>query len=220
MVMDEEKCSSLLACTFRIPSFWSITCYKDIRHVYSNPKIYSSASGVLLRPTRLGEDPGNAITLALTDPPHHKKLRDLIAKWFTMKHALSLENIIRNKLKKLLLKAINKGTCNFTHDVTAPLALYVTCYLLGIPETDQERIFDWTHEAFSSGSSLVTHQTFMLYLGDLMYARMNNPTDDLASCIVHKTVDDRLLSESEILLNYENLLGALKMLDYPWRVAF
>lgn len=191
-----------------LPGFWSVTCYKDIRHVYSNPDIYSSAFGVLLRPAKLGEDPGNGITLALTDPPYHKKLRSLMAKWFTMKHALSLEDIIRKKVKKLLENATNKEICNFTHDVTSPLALYVTCYLLGIPEADQENVFNWTHEAFSSGISLATHQSFMLYFGKLMHDRMKNPTDDLASCIAHETVDDELLSENEILLNYENLLGA------------
>lgn len=40
-----------------LPGFWSLTRYEDIRDVYQNPAVFSSARGVLLRPTELGRTP-------------------------------------------------------------------------------------------------------------------------------------------------------------------
>src|SRR6185437_5847566 len=48
-----------------LPGFWSLTRYEDIRTVYRDPRVFSSARGVLLRPVRYGEDPGAGLTLAL-----------------------------------------------------------------------------------------------------------------------------------------------------------
>ena len=43
-----------------LPPFWSLTRYEDIRSVYRDPDTFSSARGVLLRPTAHGDDPGAA----------------------------------------------------------------------------------------------------------------------------------------------------------------
>src|SRR3990167_963963 len=161
-----------------LPGFWSITCYEDVRAVYSNPQIFSSARGVLLRPLKYGEDPASGITLALTDPPRHKELRSLMSGWFTEKYALSLENAIRRKARVFIKKAVDKEISDFTNDIAARLALYVTCYILGIPDEDQDKVFHWTHEAFEVGKSLATHSQFMLYFGDLMQQRMAKPAND------------------------------------------
>lgn len=191
-----------------LPEFWSLTRYHDIREVYRDPATFSSARGVLLRPKKYGDDPGGGLTLALTDPPRHKQLRALVADWFTQRHARGFEAPIRASVRATLDKAVEGGSCDFVHDIAGRLSIYVICALLGVPEADHEDIFTWTDEAYAAHRSLATQHQLMEYFGELMYQRMEEPADDLVSALANGVPDDELLTEQEILLNCENLIGA------------
>jgi len=190
------------------PGFWSLTRHEDIREVYGNPEVFSSAKGVLLRPAKFGDDPGGGLTLALTDPPRHKQLRSIMANWFSISYAKSLEDTIRKKIQELLFKAAEKEISNFTNDLSSRLTLFVTCHILGIPPEAHDDIFHWAHESFEKGIPLASHQDFMLYFCELMEHKRAYPGDDLASAIIHGVADNKKLAEEEILLNFENLIGA------------
>ncbi|HCU50844.1 MAG TPA: cytochrome P450 [Micromonosporaceae bacterium] len=194
-----------------LPGFWSLTRYEDIRAVYRDHRVFSSAHGVLLRPAKCGVDPGGGQTLALTDPPRHKQLRGLIADWFSARSIRALEDSIRSTVQTLLARAVARGECDFVHDVAARLSHHVICGLIGVPEADQENLFQWTNDAFNAtdpAAQALAHQQVMQYFLDLMYQRMVEPTDDLVSTLVSGNVDGELLTEKEIFLNCENLIGA------------
>ncbi|MDP3372317.1 MAG: cytochrome P450 [Candidatus Paracaedibacteraceae bacterium] len=192
----------------KFPGFWSITRHEDIREVYGNPEIFSSARGVLLRQEKSGDDPGGGLTLALTDPPRHKQLRAIMTSWFSISYAKSLESAIRRKIKELLLEAVEKKVINFTHDISSKLTLFVTCHILGIPPKDHKDVLHWAHESFEKAVPLASHKEFMLYFCELMESKRACPSSDLASAIVHGMIDNKKLAEEEILLNFENLIGA------------
>ncbi|MGW0836147.1 cytochrome P450 [Streptomyces prunicolor] len=214
-----------------LPGFWSLTRYDDIRAVYRDPRTFSSAQGVLLRPAKLGADPGGGMTLALTDPPRHKQLRGLMADWFSTRAVRDLEDHIRAAGRAVLARVVDRGECDAVHDIAGRLSMYVIGRIIGLPEEDHELLVRWTDEAFEAGVSLAAHQELMRYFIDLMYQRMAEPTDDLLSSLVTGSVDGELLTEEEILFNLENLVGAtengrlalagglLALLDHPdqWR---
>ncbi|WP_328782661.1 cytochrome P450 [Streptomyces canus] len=214
-----------------LPGFWSLTRYEDIRAVYRDPHTFSSARGVLLRPARLGADPGGGMTLALTDPPRHKQLRALMADWFSTRAVRDLEDHIRAACRAVLARVAGQGECDAVHDIAGRLSMYVIGRIIGLPEKDHELLVRWTDEAFEAGVSLAAHQELMRYFIDLMDQRMAEPTDDLLSSLVTGTADGELLAEEEILFNLENLVGAtengrlalagglLAFLDHPdqWR---
>ncbi|MFJ2648442.1 cytochrome P450 [Streptomyces sp. NPDC087420] len=191
-----------------LPAFWSLTRYTDIRSVYRDPGTFSSARGVLLRPVAMGEDPGGGTTLALTDPPRHKALRGLMADWFSTRAVRELEGYMRDAIRAVLARAVEQGTCDFVHDVAGRVSLYVIGRILGVPPEDHEDLFQWTNEAFLAHTSLAAHHRFMAYFVDLMDQRLEHPTDDLVTSLVHGTIDGEPLTEEEILLNCENLVGA------------
>ena len=192
----------------KFPGFWSIVRYEDIKEIYGNPEVFSSAKGVLLRPVDYGNDVGGGLTLALTDPPRHKQLRSIMTNWFSIGYAKSLEGQIKEKTQKLLSLAAEKGVCNFTNDVSSPLTLFVTCHVLGIPSEYHKHILHWAHESFEQGKPLAAHREFMIYFCDLMEEKRSKPADDLASAIIHGVADNKNLAEEEIILNFENLIGA------------
>lgn len=191
-----------------LPGFWSLTRYEDIRAVYRDPQAFSSAHGVLLRPTALGDDPGGGLTLALTDPPRHKQLRSLVAKWFSQRSARQWKDAIRRIVQAVLDRAVEQGETDAVHGIAGRLSLYLIAGLMGAPERDYEDLFRWTNEAFSAHISLAAHQETMLYFIDLMERRTAEPADDLVSALVHGEIDGEPLTEMEILLNCENLIGA------------
>jgi cytochrome P450 len=191
-----------------LPPFWSLTRYHDVRGVYRDPTTFSSAHGVLLRPTRLGPDPGAGRTLALSDPPRHGQLRTLMARWFTERGVRSLDGRIRDVTRRVLAGAVGRGEVDAVEDVAARLTLEVIGGIMGVPDGDLDDVFRWTNEAFAAGRSLATHHQLMQYFVALMDERLLRPADDLVSALVHGTVGPRPLTEEEVLLNCENMLGA------------
>ncbi|MFI5617760.1 cytochrome P450 [Streptomyces sp. NPDC051567] len=191
------------------PGFWSVTRYDDIRTVYNDARVFSSARGILLRPLGHGRDPGGGRTLALTDPPHHKALRTLVADWFTTRSVRALEDAMREAVRAVLARAAALGTCDFVTDIAARLPLYVICRLMGVPAHEQEMLFTLTSRAFGAGepeTRSIAHQEIMAYFVELMYRRMDEPADDLVSALVNGEVDGELLAEEDVLLNCDNLL--------------
>lgn len=190
------------------PGFWSLTTYEDVRAVYRDPDTFSSAEGVLLRPVALGKDPGSGRTLALTDPPRHRRLRALLAEWFSERHARSLEPEMRRLVRFLLNRAAQEDVCDFSHDVAAPFTNSIICKLLGVPRADHGALFTWTYEAFAAAKPLATHPTLMQYIINLMDDRARNPVNDILSRLITSEIDGIPLTEEEVLLNCENLIGA------------
>ena len=190
-----------------LPAFWSLTRYEDIRAVYRDPATFSSARGVLLRPARLGDDPGGGLTLALSDPPRHKELRSLMADWFSTRAVRGLEDSIRAAARTAVARALDRGGCDFVH-LAGRFSHSVICGIIGIPEEDHEDVYRWCEEAFSAHTSLAAHPQLMEYFMELLYDRMAEPADDLVSALVNGTVHGELLTEHEVLLNCENLIGA------------
>ncbi|MDG4862710.1 cytochrome P450 [Streptomyces sp. T-3] len=191
-----------------LPGFWSLTRYEDVRHAYQNPDVFSSAHGVLLRPTALGQDPGSGQTMALTDPPRHRALRGQVADRFTERCARSLADEMRTEIRQVVSRAVALGSCDVVHDIGARLSSYNISRLLGVPAEDREQLLTWSTEAFDSGKPLTSHLPLMRYFIDMMYARMETPADDAMGMFVNNEVQGDLLTETEILLGVENLVGA------------
>jgi cytochrome P450 len=191
-----------------LPAFWSVTRYADIRAVYSDPAVFSSRHGVLLRRSDRGEDPGGGLTLALTDPPRHRHLRSMLADRFSERCARAHGETIRAEVRSVIGKAIDRGECDFAHDVAARLSIYLISRLLGVPEHEYETTLGWTVEAFSRGVSLLSHHRAMRQLVELMRAREDEPADDALSRLLTRDVDGAPLTDTEVLLNCENLVGA------------
>jgi len=202
-----------------LPGFWSVTRYEDVRTVYGNPQLFSSAHGVLLRPTELGDDPGGGLTLALSDPPRHGEFRSVLASSFNRRSVRELENAMRETVRRLIGEALARGECDFAQDIATLLAMSILCGLLGSPADDHEKLLGWTNEVFAAGRPLTGHQQLMRYFIDLMYARMANPEQDLMSMLAIGTVEGELLLEQEILLTSKTWSGPRRTPGYQLPVA-
>jgi cytochrome P450 len=187
------------------PGFWSAVSYDDIRPINRTPHAFSSASGITL-----GEAPPESLeffgSMIVLDDPRHAKMRMLVQKGFTPKTVARIEESVRVRARDLVSKAKEMGECDFVEQLAAPLPLGVICDMLGVPREDEQQIFDWTNLILGAGDPDFTMDLHELILGaaamfDYAQAlgeeRLKNPTDDIASILMHAEVDGERLTASE-----------------------
>lgn len=191
------------------PGFWVLTKYDDVRAVYHDPATFSSAGGILLRPETYGDDPGGGRTLALTDPPKHRKLRALVDDWFAPRAIRLLDAEMRDIAHDVVTRALERERCDFVAEIAARVPLYVIFTMLGVSRNDWERLFSLTNDAFGADNPADrrgAHLEIMQYFEDLAAARAKSPADDLVSVLASAEIDGRKLTEDEVILNCDNLL--------------
>jgi len=191
------------------PGFWVLTKYDDVQAVYHDPATFSSAGGILLRPETYGSDPGGGHTLALTDPPNHRKLRALVDDWFTPRSIRLLDAEMRDIAHDVVTAALERESCDFVAEIASRVPLYVIFKMLGVPRNDWERLFSLTNDAFGADDPAQrrgAHLDIMQYFEDLAAARGKSPADDLVSVLACAQIDGRQLTPDEVILNCDNLL--------------
>ncbi|WP_431041738.1 cytochrome P450 [Streptomyces sp. P1-3] len=214
-----------------LPGFWALTRYEDVRTAYRDSETFSSAQGILLRPTDHGADPGGGRTLALTDPPRHRQLRGLVDSWFAVRSVRELEAEMEDVARSVVDSALERGSCDFVTDVAARVPLYVICKMMGVPDSDWERLYTLTSQAFGAGDPATrrfAHLEIMGYFEELQEEKADDPGDDLVSVLVTGTIEGKPLSTEDVLLNCNNLLvggtentriaasgGMLALLEHP-----
>ncbi|WP_326668668.1 cytochrome P450 [Streptomyces sp. NBC_01257] len=219
-----------------LPPFWALTRYDDIRTAYRDAETFSSAQGILLRPTSHGTDPGGGRTLALTDAPRHRQLRQLVDEWFAVRSVRALEKEMRGIAESVVASALAQESCDFVTEIAARIPLYVICRMMGVPESDWQHMYDLTSRAFAAGDPLTrrfAHLDILGYFEELLEEKARVPGDDLVSVLVTGTVDGERLDAEEVILNCDNLLvggtentriaaaaGMLALLEHPdqWRM--
>lgn len=192
-----------------LPGFWVLTKYDDVRAVYRDPAAFSSVGGIILRPESHGDDPGGGRTLALTDPPRHRQLRALVDDWFAPRAIRLLDAEMREVAREVVMRALERETCDFVTEIAARIPLFVICKMMGVPHKDWESLFALTNDAFGAGDATarrLAHFDILQYFEGLVTERSKSPVDDLVSVLVTAEIDGRKLTLDELLLNCDNLL--------------
>jgi cholest-4-en-3-one 26-monooxygenase len=189
------------------PGYWALTKYDDIVTVSQDSATFSSAR----QGTNI-EDPspeGLAMiqTLMLNmDPPRHTVYRRLVAQGFTPSMIRKLEPHVREITAKIIDGIARRGECDFVTDVAAELPLRVITEMVGVPQEDRHKVFDWSNRlvgfddpemttSAEDGASAATE--LFLYAHQLAAQRRESPRDDLISVLLQAEVDGVLLSEAE-----------------------
>jgi len=137
------------------PGFWVITKYRDVyavgrdAHTYSSDQDHGGVVG-LEEVTVAPPDYGDAKIMLTMDPPQHTRYRKLVNKGFTPRMINALEPLIRERSVKILDDAIARGDCDFVVDVAAELPLQVIADILGVPQADRHKMFDWSNRMIGS----------------------------------------------------------------------
>ena len=185
--------------------FWAITKHADVFEIETKHQIFLNAPRPLLgtaEDDRKRAENGDLIrTLIHVDEPEHRKLRGVTSEWFLPKNLSKLDGQLGGLARRFVDRMLDfNGQCDFASDVCMQMPLNVILSILGLPESDYDRMLKLTQEMFGSADEemqrggdpadlLAVVQDFLIYFSALTEARRAEPTDDLASAIANATVD-------------------------------
>ena len=189
------------------PGFFAITKYDDVVTVSLNHKTFSSAKRSALMREPKEEDLGQMRLMMLNmDPPRHTKLRLLVNKGFTPRIVNRLEPRVREQANRIIDAIAEKGEGDFVRDIAAELPLQVIADMIGIPQEDRHRVFEWSNRligfddpeyATSLEDGKIASTEMYMYANELVQARKNKTGDDLVSVLMNAEVDGERLTEME-----------------------
>jgi cytochrome P450 len=191
------------------PGHWALTRYDDVHFASRHPEIFSSAAGITIgdQTPELAEYFGSMIAL---DDPRHQRLRSIVSRAFTPKVVARIEESVRDRARRLVSDMIERhpdGNGDVVAELAGPLPLQIICDMMGIPETDHDKIFGWTNIILGFGDPDLTTdfddfaQVAMnigAYAHALAEDRRTNPGQDLTSSLVHAEVDGEQLTSAEV----------------------
>jgi cytochrome P450 len=191
------------------PGHWALTRYDDVHFASRHPEIFSSAAGITIgdQTPELAEYFGSMIAL---DDPRHQRLRSIVSRAFTPKVVARIEESVRDRARRLVSDMIERhpdGNGDVVAELAGPLPLQIICDMMGIPETDHDKIFGWTNIILGFGDPDLTTdfddfvQVAMnigAYAHALAEDRRTNPGQDLTTSLVHAEVDGEQLTSAEV----------------------
>jgi cholest-4-en-3-one 26-monooxygenase len=194
------------------PGFWAITKYADLKEVSKNPALFSSErQGTLLRdPTPHDLVMVQSIMLNM-DPPKHRRYRTLVNKAFTPRMVNNLHGRIREMVRDIINRVIEKGEADFVDDIAAPLPMLVICEMMGVPDEDRRRIYEIGNRMVGfddpdlqpDGKPMPQNDfegaaaDMFLYANKLLEKARTHPADDLGTALVNAELDGHKLSDTD-----------------------
>jgi cytochrome P450 len=185
---------------------WNIFRYKDVKRVLSEHEIFSSQ--FMRSGSHRMEMPFTASMIS-SDPPRHRKLRDLVTQAFTPKAIANLEPRITEIVDKHLQPITAEEPFDFIEGLAYPLPVIVIAEMMGIPVEDQERFKEWSDVVVQSANFRgdidprnFSHPAILemsQYFFELIEERKEKPGDDLISGLLQANIDGEHLEMIELL---------------------
>jgi cytochrome P450 len=193
------------------PGFWALTRHADILYAGTHPKFFCSGKGatsIADIPPEFLEFFGSMINM---DAPKHGRLRRLVSTAFTERMLSRVEHEVRDAAARVIDGVAERGECDFVTEIAAPFPIRIICEMMGIPESQHRFVFEQTNIILGVGDPEYVEETADLAaallaagaaLADLMkelrQRRLEKPTEDLTSVLVHAEVDGDRLTEQEM----------------------
>jgi cholest-4-en-3-one 26-monooxygenase len=188
--------------------YWVVTKHADVMAVSRDSNLFSSwdNTAIIRRPPDRGADgglDGQRLILLNIDPPHHTKLRGIVSRGFTPRAIGSLRAALTARAERIVAEALAGGTGDFVTDVACELPLQAIAELLGVPQEDRRKIFDWSNQMIGADDPDYTGDAMEAATGLLMYAmtlaedRRDAPRDDIVTKLMNAQVDGGELSADE-----------------------
>jgi cholest-4-en-3-one 26-monooxygenase len=162
-----------------------------------------------------GWDPEVVDDMIYLDAPDHTKLRMLTARSFTPARCRAMAAMLDGHATRFVAEfedaLADRGEVDLVNDLAVKLPLATICSMLGVSVDDWADIHRWTDAMFDVDNMRWAapgedrramrkrlHAEFHRYIDDLISAKQANPGDDLASQLVHATVDGDPLDHQEL----------------------
>jgi cholest-4-en-3-one 26-monooxygenase len=187
--------------------YWALTAHKDVEFVSRNADIFSSYEGSALISEFPQEQLDQLRLLMLNqDPPQHTRTRSLVNRGFTPRLIGQMEERIYGVCCRIIDDAVAKGSGDFVALCAAELPLVVIAELMGVPQDDRHKVFDWSNRMVGANdpeygvtqaeANTASIEMFM-YANELAEQKRNEPKDDIVTKLLTPDEEGEELSELE-----------------------
>ncbi|MFE9135756.1 cytochrome P450 [Streptomyces sp. NPDC007355] len=186
---------------FEDDGYWAVTRHADVKYVSTHPELFSSNENTAVirfneHITRDQIEVQKLIMLNM-DPPEHTRVRQIVQRGFTPRAIRNLETALRDRAHAIVDEVKHgtdaDGTFDFVTRVAVELPLQAIAELIGVPQEDRSRIFDWSNKmvAYDDPEYAITEEIgaeaameLIGYAMNMAAARKECPAADIVSQLV------------------------------------
>lgn len=190
--------------------YWSVTKFKDIMHVETHPKIFSSEAG-LGGITIMDNNAAAQLPMFIAmDPPKHDEQRKIVSPIVGPENLARMESLIRERTSRALDELPVNQTFNWVEKVSINLTTQMLATLFDFPWEDRAKLSYWSDVTTAlPGAGLINSEEERMaellkcaeYMTRLWNERVNSPPrGDLISMLAHAE-GTRNMSPQEFLGN-------------------
>jgi cholest-4-en-3-one 26-monooxygenase len=187
--------------------YWAVSKHSDVSAVSKNNADFSTfENGAIIRfaPDMTREQIElQRVMLINQDAPDHTKLRGIISRLFTPRSINSLHDKLQERSREIVQAAVARGEGDFVEDIAAELPLQAIADLLGVPQEDRKKLFDWSNQMLGyddpdfTGNSDIAAAEILGYAMTMAEERKANPTDDIVTKLIQADVEGEALTSDE-----------------------
>ncbi|GAB2549130.1 cytochrome P450 [Nocardia heshunensis] len=187
---------------------WVVSTHSDVKEVSRRSDVFSSFENTAI--SRFNDDITRAqiemqrFSLINMDAPEHTRMRKLIAKGFTPRAINGLRAELSARAKSIVEAAAVAGAGDFVTQVASELPLQAIAELIGIPQQDRRKVFDWSNEVtgyddpdYADVEPIAAATELLGYAWHLAEERKASPANDIVTELVHADIDGEALTSEE-----------------------
>ncbi len=192
--------------------YWAVTKHADVVAVSKDPETFCSGKGILT--FEIGAEYASPPTMMHTDPPEHTRYRKLVQPGFAPSRIRALEPRVRARAAELAERIQPGVAFDAVEALAVPFPLWIIAELLGIPEADWPRFYQWSEASIPGATDWPPEECARLqaemheYLLETTKARREEPRDDIISVLARAEVDGATLRDDELVMFLNQLLVA------------
>ncbi|WFB09800.1 cytochrome P450 [Streptomyces sp. LX-29] len=182
--------------------YWVVTRHADVKEVSTRPELFSSHvnTAIIRFNEHIRRDQIDAQKLIMLnmDPPEHTRVRQIVQRGFTPRAIRALEDALRDRATRIVAGAKAAGSGDFVTDIACELPLQAIAELIGVPQHDRARIFDWSNKmvAYDDPELAITEEVGTEAAMELISYSMNLAADRKA-CPAKDIVSRLVAAEDE-----------------------
>jgi cholest-4-en-3-one 26-monooxygenase len=193
-------------CGFDDGGCWVVSKHADVVEISRNSDLFGSWENTAI--IRHGADIKESIDLQRLillniDPPQHTKLRQIVSRGFTPRAIGNLKDRLAERAQNIVQTAIDKGSGDFVADVACELPLQAIADLIGVPQEDRLKIFEWSNTMVGyddpefGDAGTIAAAELVGYAMAMAEDRKASPREDIITRLVTAEIDGDHLSSDE-----------------------
>ncbi|RVW00644.1 cytochrome P450 [Rhodococcus xishaensis] len=192
---------------FNDGGYWLVTRLEDVKDISMRNDVFSTWQNTVIPRFQDDIERENIelqrFVLLNKDAPEHTKLRKLVSRGFTPRAINGLRKELTDRSEAIVKGAAEEGEGNFVTQVAAELPLQTIAEMMGVPQEDRQKLFDWSNQmtGYDDPELDIDPQAasmeILAYAYQLAEAKKKNPANDIVTTLIEADVDGEELSPEE-----------------------